>query len=350
MDGTIEYASKSWEDYTGIKDISEAWKIIVHPDDRESIMTIWKNAFTAGTSFQYEARLKNKEGEYRWHYAVGEPVKDEWGKVVKYIGALTDINVQKTFSEKLEDVVAERTKELERSNEDLQQFAHVASHDLKEPVRKVRFYGSRLKNEFGEVLPDKAKLYINKMETATDRIYAMIDGVLLYSSLDAVEQTKKQVDLNEVLQNIQTDLEVLITQKSAIIHHKLLPVVEGSAILLYQLFYNLINNSLKFAKAGVPPLIGLKSESVRGMDLNYPDLKANQRYEKITLQDNGIGFRPSEAEKIFQTFLRLNSKDKYEGTGLGLSLCRKIVDRHYGAIYAESNEGEGAVFTILLPV
>jgi light-regulated signal transduction histidine kinase (bacteriophytochrome) len=203
--------------------------------------------------------------------------------------------------------------------------------------------------EFGEVLPEKAKLYISKMENAADRMYAMIDGVLLYSSLDAEEQTNKQVDLNEVLQNIETDLEVLITQKSAVIHHQLLPVVVGSPILLYQLFYNLINNSLKFSKAGVPPLISLKSESAMGIDLNLPNIKANQAYEKITLQDSGIGFSPSQVEKVFQTFLRLNSKDKYEGTGLGLALCRKIMDRHKGAIYAESNEGEGAVFTILLP-
>ena len=171
--GIIEYASKSWEEYTGIKDIREAWRTMTHPEDWKPIMAVWENAIQQGTSFKYETRLKNRHGEYRWHYAVGEPVKDGSGSVIKYIGALTDIHVQKTFSENLEKLVAERTKELanlnvelQRSNEDLQQFAHVASHDLKEPVRKVRVFNSRLTEELGNILPDKAKDYINKIEKA----------------------------------------------------------------------------------------------------------------------------------------------------------------------------------------
>ncbi len=349
VDGKIEYASESWERYSGNKDISEAWKAMTHPDDWNVVMTVWEKATSNNSAYRHEVRLKNKEGEYRWHNAAGEPVKDEHGKVVKWIGALTDIHEQKTFAEKLEKLVAERTKELERSNEDLQQFAHVASHDLKEPVRKIMTFGSRLKDEFEGDLPEKAKNYIAKIEGASKRMYSMIDGVLLYSSLGSGEQAVEKVDLNETLRHVETDLEVMIQQKHAVIYKEHLPVIEGSPVLLYQLFYNLVNNALKFSKADAKPLIQIVSKKVKGQN-RANDGRSDQESLQISIRDNGIGFDQSQADKIFKSFSRLNPKDKYEGTGLGLALCKKIAERHGGTMMAEGVEGEGATFTIVLPV
>ncbi len=364
LKGNIEYGSRRWEEYSGIAGISQAWKAMVHPDDWSRVMEAWQKDSVTGHPFRYEVRLKNWQGEYRWHYASGEPIRNKEGKIIKWTGALTDIHTQKTFSEKLEKEVASRTnalkeseqkleqiiKELERSNEDLQQFAHVASHDLKEPVRKVLTFCHRLKDELGKELSDKAANYLLKIESASLRMYSMIDGVLLYSSMDALEQTREVIDLEEIMQNIEEDLEVGIQQKGATITYKDLPAIEGSPILIYQLFYNLIGNSLKFSRAGEPLKININREAVPKEEAVQLDLNPAQQYIRIKVHDNGIGFNQDYGERIFQTFTRLNAKDKYEGTGLGLSLCRKIVERHGGKIYAEGKEGEGAAFYVVLPV
>jgi hypothetical protein len=329
---------------------------MIHPDDKAVSKAVYQKAYAEGEPFRYEVRLKNSQGEFRWHYSIAEPVRDEKGKVIKWVGSLSDVHDQKTLTEKLEKLVADRTRELaeaneglQRSNEDLQQFAHVASHDLKEPVRKVWTFCGRLKEELGKNISERAATYLSKIEGASVRMYSMIDGVLLYSSLNALEQTKELIDLEELMGNIQSDLEVLIVKKEATFKYSNLPSLEGSSILIYQLFYNLVNNSLKFAKEGVPPVIEFFAERATAEELIKAGLNDKRHYVKLLLRDNGIGFGNEEAKKIFGTFTRLHSKDKYEGTGLGLSLCRKIVERHGGAIWAEGKEGEGATFTVLLP-
>ncbi len=253
----------------------------------------------------------------------------------------TDFTALKTLQVNL----LQKLKELERSNEELQQFAHVASHDLKEPVRKIRTFGSRLKLDFANELPDKARMYMAKIESAASRIYSMIDGVLLYSSLNSIEQTTEPVELDKILKDIAEDLEVPIQEKSASLRWEHLPSIEGSPLLLYQLFYNLINNALKFTKAGIAPVIEIDSELV-GSDA-AGDAK---EYTQIRVRDNGIGFKQKFADTIFKTFIRLNAKDQYEGTGLGLALCQKIAEQHGGSIKASSEEGQGATFTVRLPL
>jgi PAS domain S-box-containing protein len=348
--GRQEFASVRWKEYSGIEPEDEkSWNEIVHPYDQGIIGREWKKSLESGVFYKAEVRLKNKAGEYRWHFVQGEPIKNEEGKIIKWIGAFTDIHDQKTLREKLENLVSERTKELQRSNEDLQQFAHVASHDLKEPVRKVMTFGNRLKEEFGSQLSQKANTYLSKIESSAIRMYSMIDGVLLYSSLDAMEQTKELIDLNELIQNIVTDLEVVIEEKNATIKFGNLPEIEGTPILIYQLFYNLVNNALKFTSPGVEPIIELTETSVNRNDNSIPGMHKGVEFIQLTLKDNGIGFTNDMADKIFGTFTRLHAKDRYEGTGLGLALCRKIVERHKGKIYAEGIEGKGAAFHVFLP-
>jgi PAS domain S-box-containing protein len=350
--GVQEYASSRWKEYAGFEPQGlETWAKMVHPDDMPLITQTWMNSIQYGDLYKAEARLRNEKGEYRWHFVKGEPIRNEEGKIIKWIGAFTDIHDQKTVEEKLEKIVAKRTKELERSNEDLQQFAHVASHDLKEPIRKIKTFGGRLAQEFGSDLPEKAKTYVAKMESAANRVYAMIDGVLMYSSLDAEVVPAERIVLDETIRDIEADLELLIAQKNATLQYQDLPSIEGSSILIYQLFYNLINNALKFSKNEVPTTIDIAAGSVQAADLKKYGLGGTEEnYVRIVIKDNGIGFSFLEAEKIFKTFARLHSKDQYEGSGLGLALCKKIVGRHGGAISATGEENGGATFEVILPL
>ena len=340
--GEQEYASSRWKEYTGVEPYgSESWQKIVHPDDMRFVTRAWARSMETGQQYRTEARLKNKNGEYRWHFVQGEPLRDNDGKIIKWIGAFTDIHDQKTITEKLEALVEARTRELQRSNDDLQQFAHVASHDLKEPVRKIKTFAGRLEKEESDNISPAGKTYLQKMQSAADRMFTMIDGVLTYSTLNAVAQKIDNVDLSHVIHNIETDLELMIQKKSAKIIQQNLPQIEGAAVLLYQLFYNLINNSLKFSRADKPAIITISADTIS---------KGDEDYTEIIVEDNGIGFEQEHAEKIFGTFERLHAKDKYDGTGLGLALCKKIAERHGGSIIAQGEKNAGARFIVLLPL
>jgi signal transduction histidine kinase len=254
------------------------------------------------------------------------------------------------YSQRMEMLVAERTTDLARSNEDLQQFAHVASHDLKEPLRKIATFSNILNSEQKDVLSDKAKVYLQKIETASVRMSQMIEGILTYSTVNANEQEFQRIDLNEVMREVENDLELAILQKEAQVIYHNLPRVSGIKLLLHQVLYNLVNNALKFSRAGTPPVITITA--VTAMKEVTARAEFNLKpgnYVQVDIGDNGIGFGSESAESIFGVFSRLNSKDKYEGTGLGLALCRKIVHRHGGAIWAEGDETKGACFHLLLP-
>jgi signal transduction histidine kinase len=253
------------------------------------------------------------------------------------------------YNQKMEQLVSERTEALARSNEDLQQFAHVASHDLKEPLRKIATFSSILIEEQKDVISDRGKLFLNKIELAAQRMSSMIEGVLAYSTLASKEQPFEKVDLNQVMDEVESDLELAIIQKEAKIRYDKLPQVDGVRLLLYQLFYNLLNNALKFAREDIPPQITITSETTE-REIAQKGTQSTGKFIHIKIADNGIGFNPEYAEQMFGVFSRLNPKDKYEGTGLGLALCRKIVHRHGGEIYAEGEEGEGATFHIFFPL
>ncbi|HLI93457.1 MAG TPA: response regulator, partial [Puia sp.] len=244
----------------------------------------------------------------------------------------------------LEAEVKKRTQELNQlnatlrqSNEDLRQFAHVASHDLKEPVRKVKVFAGRLEDDPATTFSAKARSYLGKINSAASRMLTMIEGVLHYSTINSTAQQTEAVDLNRVITAIESDLEVPIAEKKATVHYSGLPTVEGAALLLYQLFYNLINNSLKFSRANEPCRIDITAAVENDQAV-------------IILRDNGIGFDQEESERIFDSFSRLNTRDKYEGTGLGLALCKKIAVRHGGDIEATGKKGIGSEFHIRLPL
>lgn len=314
---------------------------IIVPEDRIEVQQKREQAIAEHRTYNAEYRIQLPSGEIRWVKVSGKTIYDELDRPLKVIGVTLDISEQKFFAEELGKQVKERTVELERSNDDLLQFAHVTSHDLKEPVRKVRTYTSRLREEFAVVLSEKGLAYIDKVEHATHRMFSMIEGVLNFSSMNAAAQSTEQIDLNEIIDSIESDIEVLIQQKNGSLEKSKLPTIEGSTVLVYQLFYNLITNSFKFSKKDVKSVVTISSSLVK---------KNSMQFVKITVKDNGIGFDKKYIPQLFNAFSRLHSKDKYEGTGLGLALCKKIVGRHGGSIVADGEENEGAVFTILLPI
>lgn len=287
----------------------------------------------------YEVDVVRKDGK-RITVMVGYTMLE--GSTEKGVAFLLDISDLKSLMTELEKRVEERTRELQRSNEDLQQFAHVASHDLKEPVRKIKTFGNLLKGQLNSGnIHEGSKAFLDKILSAAERMSTMIEGVLTYSMFNAAEQKIEKLNLNQIISDITNDLEVVIHQKGAVIHCGTLPQVEGVQVLMYQLFYNLINNSLKFSKRDESAVIEITGHTVLVDGVNYAN---------ITVTDNGIGFEPVHSEMIFDTFTRLNSKDKFDGTGLGLSLCKKIVERHHGTIEANGQPNDGAVFNITIPL
>jgi len=308
---------------------------LIHTDDKMA----WDKAYSAALeNGQLDFETKIVDGDLvKYIHIKGAVLQDDAGTAASIVGVVQDVTEQKLFAEKLRKLVKKRTRELKRSNEDLLQFAHVVSHDLKEPVRKIKMFNNLLKGELAPVLDERSQRYIDKVQHASDRLYLMIDGILSYSSLNDSGNPIEVVDISTVLDNILFDLELVVQQKQATITIEgTIPVIEGSPILLHQLFYNIINNALKFTKQDVMPIITIAAAST-GATITM----------KIT--DNGIGIDAKFREQIFNAFERLNSKSLYEGTGLGLSLCKKIVERHHGTITANGTEGEGAQFTIVLP-
>ena len=347
--GTQEYVTDRWKEYTGLDPVDgQTWDMMLHPDDLQPLSEEWNASKETGTSYKGEARIKGKDGKYRWFHVQAEPIRNEQKDIIKWVGAFTDIDEQKSAEEllrhseeRLEFLVKKRTEELERSNEDLQQFAHVASHDLKEPIRKIKIFSGLLEEEFNEQLTEEGKAYLSKIQVASERMIIMMEAVLRYAGLDGYQQKIEMINLNDIIQSIQTDLETVIQKKKAVILSDSLPQIQGYATLIYQLFYNLISNSLKFSKAAVPPRIQILYSQV---------IIDNKPFAEFRIIDNGIGFDSENAVKIFQSFARLNSREDYEGTGLGLSLCKKIAERHHGSINAKAEAGIGAEFILQLPL
>ncbi|MEO6612753.1 MAG: PAS domain-containing protein, partial [Chitinophagaceae bacterium] len=264
----------------------------------------------------------------------------------------------KTFAQELETKVKERTAELQTSNEELRQsnmhldqFAYVASHDLQEPLRKILTFTMRLQDKHADELTPEAKSYITKIEGASGRMRILIQDLLNYSRLLQHETLFKETDLSEILKNVLSDFELLIQEKKAEIKTGQLPTIAGIPLQLNQLFYNLINNSLKFSKKEVPPVISITSRTLSEKEITkYPALDPSISYVEIIFKDNGIGFEQQYAKRIFSIFQRLHDKDTFTGTGIGLALTRKIIENHHGDIFADAKENQGAAFHVILPI
>jgi PAS domain S-box-containing protein len=343
-DDLIWWSPETYELYgvsmESFKPSLESFTALVHPDDREELWRKTQLALEQRSEFNHAYRIIRPDGKVRWILNRSNAGLNDRGDVVRITGIAADVTDRKITEEHLENLVAERTYELKRSNQDLQQFAYVTSHDLKEPVRKIKLFAGRLQEELADANMISAKEHINKILRASDRLSAIIDGVLTYSTVGTESDEIGSVSLKPIVNEIMDDLEVLIQESGAIIECGELPEVKGSPVLLYQLFYNLLHNAIKFSRPGVRPFVEVRARRHQ---------EPGASFHRITIRDNGIGFAPKDSQVIFDIFRRLNSKDRYEGSGLGLSLVRKIVERHGGRITAQGKEGEGALFTIDLP-
>jgi light-regulated signal transduction histidine kinase (bacteriophytochrome) len=319
----------------------------------------WNYSVQTGEPYHIEYRFKDyKTNDYKWFLGKALAVRDADGNIIKWFGTCTEIQNQKMISEELERKVIERTEdlkqtnaELERSNKDLEQFAYIASHDLQEPVRKILTFAEIIKEKNTETLDDQSRLYINKISNAAFRMKNIIKDILNFSHLNNAKNNFVATDLNKIVVDIKGDLELIITQKGATINFNTLPVVEALPVQMNQLFYNLINNALKFSKQDKAPVININAEKIsESASLDFHSYNSSLLYIKITFEDNGIGFEQKYAQQIFNMFQRLNDKQAYSGTGIGLALCKKIIENHNGSIKAYSKEGEGSTFVVILPV
>jgi PAS domain S-box-containing protein len=293
-----------------------------------------------------EPALPPRGSKFAWILTTKVPLRDTDGNIVGLVGVSRDITERKLAEEKLR-LFADQ---LERSNQELQDFASVASHDLQEPLRKIRAFGDRLKAKCGDALGETGRDYLERMQDAASRMQTLINDLLTLARVTSRAQPFVQVDLAEIIWDVISDLYERIRQTGARIEVGSLPVIEADPLQMRQLFQNLISNALKFQHPGREPMIGVAGKIFDSVDPESPSAVDGEKVCKIIVQDNGIGFDEKYADRIFAVFQRLHAKHEYAGTGIGLAVCRKIVDRHGGSIVAKSAEGHGATFVVTLPV
>lgn len=272
----------------------------------------------------------------RWDWSL-EPVTDKDEQVQGLLLTLVDISEHRQAHETLEHLV----EELERKNQELQDFAYVASHDLQEPLRKIRMFADRLTAKYADALDQVGLDYLQRMNRASRRMAKLIEDLLSYSRVTTRARPFQEVDLAETAQTACSNLEARIEETRGEVVVEGLPTLEADPNQMVQLLQNLIGNGLKFHREGVDPRV-----TVRGRV--FPTEDGTQC--EITVRDNGVGFPPEYSERIFMPFQRLHGRSEYEGTGIGLALCRKIVERHGGSLTAESTPGQGARFVVTLPM
>jgi PAS domain S-box-containing protein len=333
----------------------------IHEKDRDRVLTTLQKSLNPKSNGLYEDTYTIRNlvtGRESTVHVNGKVFFNEKGEALQLTGTLQDITEMKLIERELEQQVRIRTEELKktntflsRTNQELEQFAFVASHDLQEPLRKIRTYSGLLEETSKDLLQGPALGYLAKIKAASERMSRLITDLLDFSRVSSKKELWAPVDLNEVLTRIEEDFELIMRQKEAVIQAQQLPVIEAVPLQMNQLFYNLIGNALKFTREGQPPIIRITAKRISAFETRqFPDLDPRRVYWAIDVADNGIGFAPSLAEKIFTIFQRLNSRSHYEGTGIGLALCKKIVTAHGGILYATAVPMTGATFHILLPI
>ncbi len=335
LEGNLVYVNERGGKIIGLGvegSLGAGYKETIHPQDRAQALEIAAKARRAGEAYTKEHRFLHRDGTVRWVYVQAVPQKDERGRVNGYIGTLTDITLRREAEESLRRALAE----LERSNTELEQFAYVASHDLQEPLRKISSFAELLQRRYAGRLDADADRFIRYIVEGAGRLRQLIVDLLNYSRLGRGGLALSDVDVGQLVDRVLDVLHPRIAESGAVVEHGPLPAVVGDRGQLEQLFLNLVSNALKFTREGRAPRVTI-SAGREGADWRF------------CVEDNGIGIAPEFFEKLFVPFKRLHGRLQYPGTGIGLAICRRVVERHGGRIWIESAAGGGARFCFTLP-
>jgi len=333
--GKITYVNKKFcaiSKYSEAELLGNTHRIInSHHHPKEFFITMW-TTITQGKTWEGEVRNRAKDGSHYWVNTTIVPFMDGEEKPIQYVAVRYDITERKLAEEQLKIY----SKKLEISNQELQDFASVAAHDLQEPLRKIQTFSDRVKIKAKDTISEEAFDYLERVQSSAKRMQVLINDLLTYSRVTTKAKPFSEVSLNTIVKQVISDLEVRIEQTAGIVNTSDLPSIEADSTQMHQLFQNLIGNALKFHKPNIHPVVTISAQK-------------NEDRCEITIADNGIGFDQKYSDRIFTIFQRLHGRHEYEGTGIGLAVCRKIIDRHGGTITAVSEPEHGAKFIISLP-
>lgn len=344
--GNFLYVSPSSERITGYRPEEfrrnpRLFLEIIHPDHKFQMENHFRQPVSERRVCMLEFRIITRDGKKRW---IGHTCQPVYGRSGEFLGNRAS-NRDITGSKWNEKTLNKFAMELAHSNRDLQDFAYMASHDLREPLVLVQAFTERLRTRYGNNIPEKGLEYVRRIEAATERMQELISGVLAYSRVSAKAQPLEEIDLAKIVLQVISDLELRLVETGGRVEVADLCRIKGDPLQMRQLFQNLIANALKYSKPDLPPRIVVSSRNIPGADGNGAG-----NFCRIVVEDNGIGFTAESADKIFCLFQRLHGRSQYEGTGIGLAVCKRIVERHGGTINAESSPGAGARFIVTLPV
>jgi PAS domain S-box-containing protein len=328
-DKTFIWFNKQWLAFTGCT-IDQAldlqWSTDIHPEDRERCVETYLSSFDAREEFVMEYRRKRHDGAWRWVLSHGVPRLGSGGNFLGFIGSAVDIHDRK-----------ETEGHLRRANSDLQQFAYSASHDLQEPIRTIAIYSQLVGKRYGSRLDETGLSFLEYLTTAAQRMEKLVRDLLLYTQTDLIDgSATKKTAANQVLTEVLASLASRVNEANAVVTSDSLPIVGMHAVHLQQLLQNLIGNGIKYC-TGRQPRIHVSAREGNGCWL-------------FSVEDNGIGIDSIYKERIFGIFKRLHTSDKYSGTGIGLAICQRIVERYGGRIWVESEPGRGSTFYFTSPV
>ena len=332
--GWIFWYNKQWYEYTGttLEEMQGwGWQKVHHPDYVDSVTEEWSTKLLKGEPYDNIFPLKGKDGDYRWFLTRIIPIRDEYGKVQRWFGTNTDVTERKVIEENLENTM----DELKQSNKELEQFAYITSHDLREPLRMITSFLQLLEKRYKDQLDQDASEFIGFAVNGAKRLDAMTNDLLKYSKITNEKREIIPVNFEHVLEHALTNLKIQIEENNAIITHDPLPTIKGDEQLKIQLFQNIIANAIKYKSQETPKI-------------HISATKENKQY-LFGIKDNGIGMPPEHLERIFTIFKRLHTHEEYEGTGIGLAIAQKIVNQQGGQIWAESELGKGTTFYFTIP-